>query len=69
MCEFTKKNSPSFSIAYDSAIFTFPALTDLISDPFNTIPASKISWKKKLKDAFLFKQITLCPGSFFIILQ
>ena len=52
MCEFTKKNSPSFSIAYDSAIFTFPALTDLISDPFNTIPASKISWKKKIKRCF-----------------
>ena len=54
ICELIKKISPSFSTAYDSAIFTFPSLTDFISDPFSTIPASKISLKKKLKDAFRF---------------
>ena len=32
ICELIKKISPSFSIAYDSAIFTFPSLTDFISD-------------------------------------
>ena len=54
ICELIKKISPSFSTAYDSAIFTFPSLTDFISEPFSTIPASKISLKKKLKDAFIY---------------
>ena len=51
ICELIKKISPSFSTAYDSAIFIFPSLTDFISEPFSTIPASKISLKKKLKEA------------------
>ena len=46
MWEFTKNISPSFSTPYESAIFTFPDLTDLISEPFKTIPASINSLKK-----------------------
>ena len=46
MCELIKKISPPLSTAYESDILIFPDLTDLISDPFKTIPASKISLKK-----------------------
>ena len=42
-------------------MFTLPSLTDFISDPLSTIPASKISLKKKLKDAFRFIVIILIP--------
>ena len=46
ICELIRYNSPSRSIAYESAILTFPSLTDFISDPFKIIPASYISSKK-----------------------
>ena len=48
MCELIKTNSPLFSTAYESAILTLPSLTDFISEPFKTIPASKVFSKKKL---------------------
>jgi len=44
--ELIKYNSPSLSIAYASAIFTLPFLTDLISEPLRINPASYKSSKK-----------------------
>ena len=44
--ELINTNSPFFSIAYESAILTFPSLIDLISEPLRTIPASNKSSKK-----------------------
>ena len=55
ICELTKKISPFLSTAYDSAIFIFPNLTDLISDPFKTKMALMYP---KLKD-----KIVLDAGS------
>ena len=51
------------------AIFTFPSLMDLISDPLRTIPASIKSSKKKLKLAFLFKQIIFKPELAFLFIR
>ena len=44
--ELIRKISPSLSTAYESAMLIFPNLTDFISDPFKTIPASNNSLKK-----------------------
>ena len=41
-----KNNSPLLSIAYESAMLPLPSLSDLTSDPFKEIPASKVSKKK-----------------------
>ena len=38
--------SPLLSIAYESAMLPLPSLSDLTSDPFKEIPASKVSKKK-----------------------
>jgi len=46
MCELIKNISPSLSIAYESAILTFPSRIDLTSEPLSAIPASSNSKKK-----------------------